>query len=542
MKITVNSSGQVTSLVDYLLVQNANFLNTNKIILELDNTFTQAQIDNFYTARLTVDLADGRTLYNLLMAKTYDNGITQFVHEVENDSQIFSCKGSISVSIQVLSQTNGVLATIKARAFVQENTGISSAEEYDSVIAQIDSQYIQPLEAIFNVNLLDVKNSSWSLFPTPVAETKSIDDFLEIGSYFVNKNIVPDLPINYGTLYVLKVGSFYIQLLFSVENELLQRTNSAGVFWSEWIKFANTNTTDRIASDLATLEQTVRNIVIGSQTDLFLIVNTLPEIGLPNKIYLVPIANGEDPNLFDEWIWVNSKWEYFGQSSLNIALRDYVKFTDYATDNKAGVLRAISTFGFTVDQYGRGQIVKAEKADIDSQTQEYKPLTPKLLSYALKIGITTNTETLTAEEKLNACNWLGAVEKTYFENALASVNALNGYQITITKGEYTIMFEYAGFELPTKASFLEKISSSAFTYRYLSNGRAFKVDSSQSPAIMQAHYLVRYLVPFSSSFSFFLTDYTVGTIALADAIISISLEELNSSDVTYSCVPLAKFM
>ena len=49
----------------------------------------------------------------------------------------------------------------------------------------------------------------------------------------------------------------------------------------------------------------------------------------------------------------------------------------------------------------------ASTSDIDAKTQAYKPITPNTLDYAVKVGITTNTNTLTSTEKTNAQGWLG---------------------------------------------------------------------------------------------------------------------------------------
>lgn len=162
MIIKINKLGQVVEIEDYLLVQNASFLNANVIQLEFDETFTQEQLNAFYTARLTVDLSDGRTLYNLKMNKYTGTDGVKFVYTVKDDDQIFSCKGSIGISIQVLSETNGALkngtlATVKTRAFVQENTGITSAEEYDSVLENLKENVIAPLQESINANITNLQ-------------------------------------------------------------------------------------------------------------------------------------------------------------------------------------------------------------------------------------------------------------------------------------------------------------------------------------------------------------------------------------------------
>lgn len=84
---------------------------------------------------------------------------------------------------------------------------------------------------------------------------------------------------------------------------------------------------------------------------------------------------------------------------------NYVKNTDYATSTKAGIVK-VGTGLIVLD--GAVQVYPATDSAINSKTGIY-PLTPQYLDYAVKVGITTNTQTLTNEEKSNACTWLGAL-------------------------------------------------------------------------------------------------------------------------------------
>ena len=93
-------------------------------------------------------------------------------------------------------------------------------------------------------------------------------------------------------------------------------------------------------------------------------------------------------------------------------LSDYVKNTDYATASKVGLIMPVTTFGTYVNaDNGRLSLVCAEKAVIDAKSNRYQPIVPHMLDYAVKVGVTTNTETLTDDEKASACEWLGAVPK-----------------------------------------------------------------------------------------------------------------------------------
>lgn len=49
--------------------------------------------------------------------------------------------------------------------------------------------------------------------------------------------------------------------------------------------------------------------------ELFVPVDTLPDVGEPNKIYLVPGQGGT----FDEYYWLDSGWEAVGSVSLDLS-------------------------------------------------------------------------------------------------------------------------------------------------------------------------------------------------------------------------------
>ena len=172
--------------------------------------------------------------------------------------------------------------------------------------------------------------------------------------------------------------------------------------------------------------------------DFIKIVEELPDEGLPNRIYLVPHEAEEGSNdLFDMWLWVNDAWEFEGTKSAEIDNTLYVKFTDYATANKAGIVKTNASLGIAVGDHGDIRIQPAYRADILAKTNGYKPIVPNTLDYAVKVGITTNTETLTDEEKASACEWLGAVAKRTNATGnyiLYAIAPNNGGDVTIYTG------------------------------------------------------------------------------------------------------------
>ena len=70
-----------------------------------------------------------------------------------------------------------------------------------------------------------------------------------------------------------------------------------------------------------------------------LIVAELPATGADDTIYLVPITPDTTGNNYAEYVYINGAWELLGKIGVQVDLTDYVKFTDYATSDKGGVIK-----------------------------------------------------------------------------------------------------------------------------------------------------------------------------------------------------------
>ena len=92
---------------------------------------------------------------------------------------------------------------------------------------------------------------------------------------------------------------------------------------------------------------------------------------------------------------------------INVDLTGYVKDTDYATTDKAGVVKA--GMGLSMLN-GAIQVEYAKENQIEGKSSYRNPITPVNLDLAVKTGITTNQLPLTAEEQQAAKNWLGVVD------------------------------------------------------------------------------------------------------------------------------------
>lgn len=86
----------------------------------------------------------------------------------------------------------------------------------------------------------------------------------------------------------------------------------------------------------------------------FKVVDSLPTSNIdPTTIYLVPKSSTEEKDKYDEYIYVNGVWEKLGGGGGSADLSNYVKFTDYASDSKAGVVKVNpSTYGIGIASSG----------------------------------------------------------------------------------------------------------------------------------------------------------------------------------------------
>ena len=156
----------------------------------------------------------------------------------------------------------------------------------------------------------------------------------------------------------------------------------------------------------------------------FIVVKELPAIGDGSKIYLMPELDGEEPNRFGEYVFIDGAWERIGSAGVEVNLDEYVKNTDFADNSgKAGIvkLKPNSNGGITVNNDGQLSIQAPSISNLKARDRN-KPLTSAELENAMWLGITGYKETwngkemvasygnqkqLTDEEKGYARAWLG---------------------------------------------------------------------------------------------------------------------------------------
>lgn len=160
-----------------------------------------------------------------------------------------------------------------------------------------------------------------------------------------------------------------------------------------------------------------------------LVVDELPAIGEEGVLYFVRKEDATETDLYDEYMYIDEKWEYLGTRTIEIdlddyykkeevdgKLTDYVKFTDHATFQKPGVIIPYNGINaglsYTINT-GILTIYQAKKDEVLTGITENKRAIPILtgnMQYALKVAISNNQEILTSEEKKSAQDWLGVTE------------------------------------------------------------------------------------------------------------------------------------
>lgn len=121
----------------------------------------------------------------------------------------------------------------------------------------------------------------------------------------------------------------------------------------------------------------------------FIIVNELPTEDIDESaMYLkrIVIEEGkeeEEQNKYEEYIYTENGWELVGTAKVEVDLTEYVKNTDYATQDKAGVVKYSSNWGINMNSTGFIYVNEATPNLIYKKASHYHPITPANLDYAV---------------------------------------------------------------------------------------------------------------------------------------------------------------
>lgn len=97
-------------------------------------------------------------------------------------------------------------------------------------------------------------------------------------------------------------------------------------------------------------------------TKPFIVVDTLPDApaeGNEGKLHLVLNSEGKNDNLYDEYLWVNGKWEKMGTAKIEIDLSNYLTSKQaaqkyYPKVDGENLATQVETLDFTVETLNQG--------------------------------------------------------------------------------------------------------------------------------------------------------------------------------------------
>lgn len=150
-------------------------------------------------------------------------------------------------------------------------------------------------------------------------ETSRVEDFIDGVNYIpINSNVGHelkhfDLKRYFERFY--EKGMIEIKLSEKLDKNFKECSYSEIVDDNDIIVLQRATTNENYRT-------TILDILSKVDTEIFIIANDgLPDIGIPNKIYLVPRQDEEFNNFYDEFLYKDGKWEQIG--SVKIDLSNY---------------------------------------------------------------------------------------------------------------------------------------------------------------------------------------------------------------------------
>ena len=175
--------------------------------------------------------------------------------------------------------------------------------------------------------------------------------------------------------------------------------------------------TQQDKQDIADLMNVTYHICSSSEYDS---ETRMPTISNPNPdlFYLVPTEDGQAPDLFTEWVYANDNWEMFGSASIDLS--EYVKNTDYATNDTRGIVKGTTSGGVWTED-GIVNINCAKLADTKSGTNAYRPIVPSHQHEAAFYGL---AKAAGDSSQSSSSNTVG----TYTDTAKSAIRSMLGVQ------------------------------------------------------------------------------------------------------------------
>lgn len=233
----------------------------------------------------------------------------------------------------------------------------------------------------------------------------------------------------------------------------------------------------------ATEIDNLKKSIAGINEFTYLVVDVLPEEGENGIIYLVP-KDGEQPDVHDEYLWVDGQFELIGTTQIDLS--NYVQKTDIATSSKPGLLLSAGS-GFRANIYGMPQCDVLTATSYKSVNDSYfigKGSIENIKYDIVKRAITENNITLTDAEKTAAKDWLGVDDvdlsgyvkdtdfATYDKAGVLKGSINNAFHVSSLDGQAgcTSIGSYSSYKLKGQNCFIAKGTLDAIRNNYVKDG------------------------------------------------------------------------
>lgn len=190
-------------------------------------------------------------------------------------------------------------------------------------------------------------------------------------------------------------------------------------------------------------------------------VSVLPVTGEDNIIYLVPSNNGDENNIYDEYLWLDSKWESIGNTKINLS--DY--YTIEQTNEKfvekiAG--KSLSTNDYTNSDKEKVANAQPKEEGKGLSTNDYTTVEKQKLASALlhTEQELTDAQQEQARDNISAAPIVtiiaggeGSITKEIKPNVYYMFGEVTGLTLTLAQGKQYVlneyMFEFVSGSTPT---------------------------------------------------------------------------------------------
>ena len=175
------------------------------------------------------------------------------------------------------------------------------------------------------------------------------------------------------------------------------------------------NLTEDDKAEIATLVDNMKiHICSASEYDS---ATGIPTIAEPDRNYFYLVPGGEGDNLYIEWVYLNNKWEQFGSATIDLS--NYVQFDDYATTNKAGVVKVVGSNGIVMLNTEQLAIAGANSIIIKQGTDVFRPIIAGRQHESAFYGLAKAAGDITQSQSDNAVG-------TYTDEAKAAIRNMIG--------------------------------------------------------------------------------------------------------------------